>query len=209
MKNICNLILIDASGSMQNRVSDVKGGLLKLFSDIQEQTEINQHTILCDFSDDFNVLVNSVNPKDLTSNIIDKYSVRNSTSLFDAIKKAFNMVPKGMDGVFVSIITDGEENSSKECTVNEVKKLISSGKENKWGITFMGCDEKALNIAKNIGINNVFSFTNDSEGYKMSDKARSLAFTSYTASVKGASVDSDIQLDGLFVEEKNIENVSN
>ena len=126
MKNICNLILIDASGSMQNRISDVKGGLMKLFSDIREQTDINQHTVVCDFSDDFRVLVNSVNPKDLDTSVIEKYSTRGSTALFDAIKKSFDIVPKGMDGVFVSILTDGEENSSRECNTEQVKKLISS-----------------------------------------------------------------------------------
>lgn len=198
MKNICNLILIDASGSMQNRVSDVKGGLLKLFSDIQKQEGINQHTILCDFSYDFNVLINSVNPKDLTAEVIEKYSTRGSTSLFDAIKKAFNMVPKGMDGVFVSILTDGEENSSKECNSDEVKRLISSGKESKWGITFMGCDEKALDVAKNIGITNTLGFMNSSDGYKMSDNARSTSFTAYVSSVKSMVTLDDIQTENLF-----------
>lgn len=200
MKNICNLILIDASGSMQNRISDVKGGLMKLFSDIREQQEINQHTIVCDFSDDFRVLVNSVNAKDLDTSVIEKYGTRGSTALFDAIKKSFDIIPKGMDGVFVSILTDGEENASKECSTDEVKKLISSGKESKWGITFMGCDEAALDIAKNIGINNVLSFANSSDGYKMSEKSRGISYSNYVSSVMTSATLDDIQTEGLFAE---------
>jgi len=200
MKNICNLILIDASGSMQNRVSDVKGGLMKLFSDIREQQDVNQHTVVCDFSDDFRVLVNSVNTKDLDTSVIEKYGTRGSTALFDAIKKSFNIVPKGMDGVFVSILTDGEENASRECNTDEVKKLIASGKESKWGITFMGCDEAALDIAKNIGINNVLSFANTHDGYKMSDKSRGISYSNYVSSVMTSATLDDIQTEGLFAE---------
>jgi Mg-chelatase subunit ChlD len=200
MKNICNLILIDASGSMQNRISDVKGGLMKLFSDIREQTDINQHTVVCDFSDDFRVLVNSVNPKDLDTSVIEKYGTRGSTALFDAIKKSFDIVPKGMDGVFVSILTDGEENSSRECTTEQVKKLISSGKESKWGITFMGCDEKALDVAKSIGISNTLSFMNSSEGYLKAEKSRGISFANYVSSVKTMTTLDDIQTESLFTE---------
>lgn len=194
MKNICNLILIDASGSMQNRASDVKGGLMKLFSDIREQTEINQHTIVCDFSDDFKVLVNSVNTKDLDSSVIEKYSTRGSTALFDAIKKSFNMIPQGMDGVFVSILTDGEENSSRECKKEEVKKLISKGKENKWGITFMGCDENAIDTAKEMGISNILNFEDSSKGYSKAEKSRSISYSTYLSSVKMGN----IQTENLF-----------
>lgn len=198
MKTICNLILVDASGSMQNRVSDVKGGLMKLFSDIKEEKELNQHTIVCDFSNDFNVLVSTVDSKLLTSEMIDKYKTRGSTSLFDAIKKSFELVPKGVDGVFVSIITDGEENSSVECNSTQVKQLISLGKENKWGITFMGCDEKALDIAKSIGINSILQFADNALGYEKASKERSFAYASYTSSVKKAVTLDEIQSDDLF-----------
>lgn len=203
MKNICNLILIDASGSMQNRVSDVKGGLMKLFSDIREQKDVNQHTVVCDFSDDFRVLVSSVDTKDLDTSVIEKYGTRGSTALFDAIKKSFDIVPKGMDGVFVSIITDGEENSSKECTSIEAKKLISKGKENRWGITFMGCDEKALDVAKNIGINDILYFSDTSLGYEKASIERTLAYQTYTNSVMSANSTNDIKSDGLFTQKSN------
>jgi len=194
MKNICNLILIDASGSMQNRISDVKGGLMKLFSDIREQTDVNQHTVVCDFSDDFRVLVNSVNTKDLDTAVIEKYGTRGSTALFDAIKKSFDIVPKGMDGVFVSILTDGEENSSRECNTEQVKKLISSGKESKWGITFQGCDEKSIETAKSLGITNTFQFANSSDGFEKMSKSRGISYQTYTSSVAVGNA----SVDGLF-----------
>jgi Mg-chelatase subunit ChlD len=200
MKTLCNLILVDASGSMQNRVSDVKGGLMKLFSDIKQQTGINQHTIVCDFSNDFNVLINTVDSKLLTADIIENYKTRGSTSLFDAIKKSFELIPSGVDGVFVSIITDGEENSSKECTSIEAKKLISKGKENRWGITFMGCDEKALDVAKNIGINDILYFSDTSLGYEKASIERTLAYQTYTSSVMSANSTDDIKSDGLFTQ---------
>lgn len=203
MKKVCNLILIDASGSMHNRVSDLKGGLLQLFSDIKKETELYQHTIICDFSNDFNILVNSVSDKDLTSDVVEKYKTRGSTSLFDAIKKSFELVPSGFDGVFVSIITDGEENSSVECDSIKAKQLISIAKDKKWGVTFMGCDEKALDIAKSIGIDNTLSFMNSSEGYSTANKSRSLARSYYYDSVKTSATLDEIDIKELFKDLKS------
>lgn len=196
-KKVCNLILIDASGSMNNRVSDVKGNLESLVQDLKANELVDQHLIVCDFSDDFNVLVNTVNIPELETSFITKYKARNSTSLFDAIANSFDLVPKGYDGVFVNIITDGEENSSQVQTKESIKKLIGSKREFNWAITFQGCDEKAIDNAKSLGISNISQFTNSVDGFKKSAKTRSYSYDTFTSSVATGSV----VLDGLFNEE--------
>lgn len=186
-KTVCNLIIIDASGSMSNKASEVKGGLKTLFSDIKNNKDVNHHTIICDFSGsgDFNVLVNTSEKKSLKDEIAEKYSTRGMTALYDAIGKAFMMVPKLVDGVFVSIITDGEENDSKEYKSEDVKKLIDKCKKKNWGITFMGTSQEAVIQAQNLGISagNTIRYADSSKGMKMSNTLRSKAMQTYTVAL--------------------------
>lgn len=199
-KKLCNLILIDESGSMYNRKTDVIGGLQSLFSDIENTKNVFQHTIVCSFSNDFKILTNTVGK--LNTDVVEKYSPNGGTALFDAIQKAFSLVPTGFDGVYVNILTDGEENASKTVKFADVKKLISEAKENKWGVTFSGCDENALETAKSLGIMNLDSFTNDAKGFSGMSLNRTRSRTSYFASVETG----DIQTEGLFNTTTNVSN---
>ncbi len=159
-----NLIIIDASGSMGSRISDVRGGLKQMFEDIKKtekgtglfkkkniEKEVST-TIVVDFSDDFRVLVKSENPEDLTETLADNYTVRGSTALYDAIGKTFSMVSPEETKVFVNIITDGEENASREWSGPKIKELIEAKKEKGWAILFVGADEECLNNAISLGI---------------------------------------------------------
>lgn len=193
-KKVCNLVIVDASGSMGNRVEDVKGNLKALIKDVKNNELVDQHLIVCDFSNDFNVLLNTVDTKNIDKSFIKNYKVRNSTALFDAIKEAFGLVPKGFDGVFVNILTDGEENASKKTNAEEVKRLISSKREENWAITFQGCDEKAIENAKSLGITNISKFTNTSKGYSEAKDLRSFAYSNFTNSLTTSST----ALDNLF-----------
>lgn len=202
-KRFTNLIIIDASGSMASKLEEVKGGIRQLFKNIREDAvknpEINSTTIVVDFSSakDFNVLVNSSNVDSLLDSIADKYTTRGMTALFDAIGTSFRMVPTDQDGVFITVITDGAENDSKEFTADSVRSLISNAKTNKWAVTFMGADENAMLAAKNIGIStgNSLFVSNDSFGIKKGFAASSLSRTAYYTSVV---TDTSIDLENLI-----------
>lgn len=189
-KTICNLILIDASGSMGSKANEVIGGLKQLFSDIKNNKRVNHHTIVCDFSGagDFRVLANVQDKDNLDNSIAEKYSTRGMTALYDAIGNAFSMVPKNVDGVFVSIITDGEENDSKEFKAKDIEKLITKGKNKNWGITFMGTSKEAVLQARELGISagNTIMYADSERGLSSANKARSSAFVSYTAAMSGS-----------------------
>ncbi len=60
-KKICNLIILDASGSMSNKADEVRHGLKELFKDIRQSSDVKNHTIVCDFASagDFRILINS------------------------------------------------------------------------------------------------------------------------------------------------------
>lgn len=185
---------MDASGSMQRRINDVKGNITSVLEDIKNAKKIDQHLIVCDFSDNFNVLVNTVSPNTLDKSFVENYKTGGSTALFDAIAKAFDLVPAGFDGVFVNIITDGEENSSKQFKLDDIKKLISSKREFNWAITFQGCDEGAIENAKSLNIANISKFTNNSKGYSKAKDLRSFAYSTFISSL-GTN---NATLDNLF-----------
>ena len=189
-KKFTNLIIVDASGSMRGKIEEVKGGLRKLFADIKSDVaknpEISQHTIVVDFSSagDYKVLVNSNVSGELVDDIAEQYSTRSMTALYDAIGKSFQLVPKDQDGVFVTVITDGEENDSKEFTSETIQKLIQDAKDKKWALVFMGCDEKSMMTAANLGFSRGASaqVTNDGAGleksFSMSANSRGIYYNS-------------------------------
>lgn len=169
---VTNLIIIDASGSMASKEAEVKGGLKQLLSDIKTDAKKDKNTkistIVVDFSsgNDFNVLVNSKDSKDLDDKIGDKYTTRGMTALYDAIGKGFQLVDSKAKSVFVTIITDGEENSSQEYSGKDVNDLMDKHKKKGWALTFMGTTQASIAQAKNWGISpgNTMAFADNARG---------------------------------------------
>lgn len=193
MKKVTNLIIIDASGSMKPKQEEVKGGLKALFKSIREN-ELDTTTIVVDFSshDDIRTLVNTNDKKLLSESVCDEYSTRSWTALYDAIYYAFKLVPKKQDGVFVSILTDGEENDSKKVTDTVIRDLITKKKKKNWVVTFMGTDEKCLDNAVSIGISrgNTMTYVNSASG-----TATAMTTINETMSYFGSAVSTSATLD--------------
>jgi hypothetical protein len=180
LTKLTNLIVIDASGSMADKVVEVKGGLKQLFTKIQDDANKDKkatksRTIVVDFSGsgDFRVIVDSADSLGLDHTIADKYSVRGMTALLDAIGKGFNMVDKDQDSVFVNIITDGQENDSKEFTKSKITNLIKENEKKGWVVTFMGTTQEAINEAHSMGVSvsNTLQFANSAAGASTSMNA--------------------------------------
>lgn len=193
-----NLIILDASGSMNSKLEEVKGGLKQLFNQIKEDTKKDKklkiQTIVTDFGGaaDFNVIVNTKKSAELSDEIVDKYSTRGMTALFDAIGKSFLLVPLTEKDVFVNILTDGGENDSKEFKLDIIKALIAEKKSKGWAITFMGTSEADLANAERIGISkgNTYAFQNSAAGVKMSFSKLSSTRSMYMdAKSKGKDID--------------------
>jgi len=173
-QKLTNLIILDASGSMVSKLEEVRGGIKQIFNTIKEDAKKSPkgifNTIVVDFAsaNDFNVIVNSPRLEDLKDSVADEYITRGMTALLDAIGKGFALIPKDSDAVFISIITDGAENDSKEYTTVGVQKLIADAKTKKWGVTFMGTTEDAINQAKTWGIGqgSTMTFADSKDGVK-------------------------------------------
>lgn len=203
-KKITNLIIIDASSSMSRKSDEIIGGLIELFTDIKKdmkETDAKIRTIICQFAGagSFKVILDTKKRGELKKSIAKAYAPSGMTALYDAIGNGFNLVGKKQDGVFVSILTDGEENDSKEYKLNEVKELISAADEKKWGITFMGTSQEALFNAQSLGVKagNMFMYADSSDGTKLSSVSRLKSKGMYFRSVMTADSLDDVQTDNL------------
>ena len=87
---------------------------------------------------------------------------RGSTALYDAIGVSFNNFGKALADlpehappgtVLVTIVTEGEENSSQEYSAGTVKAMIAHQKAAfDWDISFLGANQDAVLEAQKIGI---------------------------------------------------------
>jgi Mg-chelatase subunit ChlD len=112
-----------------------------------------------------------------------------STPLFDAMGFGINKLKQSLKGqtdynVLVTILTDGEENASKEFSGKDIKKLVEELKQNRWTFTYIGTDHDVEKIAASLSINNTMIFEkNDIDIKKMFMKEQS-ARTKYSEKIR-------------------------
>lgn len=128
----------------------------------------------------------------------ENYSPCGCTALFDAINASMQTVENSMrredekTGVLFVIITDGEENSSREfCAskdgLNRIRSMIGKRKEEGWNFVFLGADLDKWH-GQNLGIASSMRVSkgNTKQMYKALARSTSL----YAASVdRGETVD--------------------
>ena len=167
------VIIIDKSGSMGHLSNDVVGGINTF---IQEQKklegDVNLSMILFDGNIEHKydrIKLSEVN--ELTSS---EYRPCGSTSLYDAIGFATSHIGSKLNDapendrpskVLFAIMTDGEDNTSKEYTAQKIKEIIDhQTSKYSWEFLFMAANIDVDATAKSIGIANTLAFTADSVG---------------------------------------------
>lgn len=88
------------------------------------------------------------------------YTPLGNTALYDAIVKAIALGGTSKK-VVLGIITDGEENASREATKESVQSLIADRELLGWGVSYLGVSMdkwQAANIASTIGTQTFNSF---------------------------------------------------
>ena len=169
MKNTHIAVVLDRSGSMGPRKSDVIGGFNQ-FLEEQKKQEGEATLTLTQFDTIYEILTNGVNIQYVSELTNKTYMPRGATALLDAIGRTIEAtkvaVPSVICGecgacktdnetniIFV-IITDGEENSSCEFNLEQVKQLIQSCREKLgWEFIFLGADENAIQAGVSMGFN--------------------------------------------------------
>lgn len=151
--------VIDSSGSMSDMVSDVKAGFDKIIKE-QKENDKGQCSISL-FTFGSNVEEKFIG-KDVKEVKNLEYDPMGMTAMNDGIGTAIDKVGAWLrdtkeeerpSKVLVVIMTDGEENFSKEYSLGKVKEMISHQQDRyNWTFTFVGCDITNKKDADNLGI---------------------------------------------------------
>ena len=127
-------------------------------------------------SGNIRLLRDKVSIKEVNDLRPDEYNPGACTPLYDAIGFGINSIRKAVtddDSVLVTIITDGEENSSEEYSGKAIATIIDELKKKGWMFTYIGANQDAVSVAMTINITNALNFVQDDEGTRaMFEKER-------------------------------------
>ena len=89
------------------------------------------------------------------------------TPLYDAMGQTLNRL-EGLvtaeDKVMATIITDGYENASEEYSGKAVKSLVARLRDKGWVFAYIGANQDAVEVAKDLNISNALNFDTSPEG---------------------------------------------
>lgn len=176
--NIYNIVILDESGSMQMIKQQAINGYNETLQTInaaqKKHAETQQHFVtLVTFDSEAIKTIYDCAPcqkaEELTN---DNYLPGCSTPLYDAMGMTLSKFNHSLDRtadhrVLVTIITDGEENASKEYNGEMVKKLVEEFKGKGWVFTYIGANQDVEKVAATISITNVMNFSATNHGTDM------------------------------------------
>jgi len=168
-----NLIILDESGSMQSIKKSIIQGfneIVQTVKGISKQYPEQEHLItLVTFNGLGKKTLHFTDPVEKLEQIdASRYTPDASTPLYDAMGFSFAKLRKVLEkvkdyNVLVTVMTDGEENDSKEYTGVAIKKLIEELKLNRWTFTYIGTDHDVEKFAATISITNTMRFEKNAE----------------------------------------------
>lgn len=181
-KQVHNLIIVDESGSMSIIHKQAFTGMNETLQTIRQMQEKypnqKQYVTLLTFDTGHTKWHYDNTPADKTQDLGWKdYNPGGGTPLYDAIGKGISKVNANVtegDHVLVTIITDGEENSSEEWTLKMVRNMIEKLKSQNWTFTLIGTDNLDVeSMAHSFAIDEHLEFKEDEDGtHSMFEKER-------------------------------------
>lgn len=176
IKRIINLIILDASGSMESIYSQALSGTNETIQTIRmsqkDHPELQQCLTLASFNSgkDYLKVKYSTTPIDEVKEITkEDYVACGCTALYDAMGEMISELKRKMteeDRVLVTIITDGYENSSTHWTGPQIKSLVEELRQTGWTFTYIGANQNVEEVSYRMGIRNSLAFEETSEGTK-------------------------------------------
>lgn len=169
---IHNLIILDESGSMESIKRAAINGMnetVQSIRDAQKKHEEQDHIVsLVSFNSSEIKGIYDCVPVAEVEELTDKEYVPDCcTPLYDAMGLSLNHLRAKVndeDKVLVTIITDGEENSSTEYNSAAIMALVDSLKEKGWVFAYIGANQDVLKVAQTISVTNVMNFSSTDFG---------------------------------------------
>jgi Mg-chelatase subunit ChlD len=152
-------VVLDRSGSMEAIRGDAIGGFNAFLAD--QKALPGAATLLAQFDDEYEVVYDASPIADVRELTQETFVPRGSTALFDALGRTLNDVAARLsrlspetkpERVIVVVLTDGEENASREFSLPMVREMIEARRREAWEILFLGTSEQAIEQACAVGI---------------------------------------------------------
>ncbi len=192
-KNLTELVFIlDKSGSMAGLERDTIGGVNAMLDKQKAQAgECRITTVLFDHR--YELLHDRTDIRAVRPITAREYRVGGSTALLDALGKTIHKIataqkntsePFRAKRVMFVIITDGEENASREYAAKEVKEAIRRQKSRYgWEFIFLGANIDAVETAGRFGIDagRAANYVPDSQGTALNFRAMSETVSAFRA----------------------------
>lgn len=186
-KGLTELVFIlDKSGSMGGLEADTIGGFNSMLAKQQAvDGECRITTVL--FDNNYELLHDRIDIRAVGKISEKEYQVGGSTALLDATGRTIHKIGDAQkhtaedyraEKVMFVIITDGEENSSREYTADKVKALIERQKAKYgWEFIFLGANIDAVQNAGRLGIapDRAVDYLADSKGTELNFKVMASA----------------------------------
>ncbi len=174
VQKIFNLIVLDASGSMYSIRNEAVAGVVETIQTIrtsQEENANQEHLLsLVVFNGQYITIVFDRMPITKVPDLNEKdYQPTDNTPLYDAMGYSITNLQRYIDeddNVLVTIITDGYENASREWNHQRIYQLVEDLKKKNWLFTYIGANQDALKVAKDMGIDHSMNYMSDAEGTK-------------------------------------------
>ena len=173
-QKIYNLIILDASGSMYSIWNEAIAGVVETIQTIRtaqdENADNEQLFSLVVFNGKRIATVYDRMPITKVSDFNEQdYRPTDNTPLYDAMGNSITNLQQYIDendNVLVTIITDGYENASVEWNHQRVFLLVEDLKKKNWLFTYIGANQDALAVARDMGIDHSMNFMSNVEGTK-------------------------------------------
>lgn len=206
-------VVLDRSGSMQSCLSDTIGGF-NAFLQAQREVDGEATISLIQFDDQYESVYQMSMIEDAQDLCNDTYVPRGMTALLDAIGRTMNETKHAIlemeedeqpEKVIFVIITDGEENSSREFTRDNVMEMINRHRdEDSWEVVFIGANQDAIQAGGSMGIRAgaTLNYDQSPQGTQVMYASLTRSMTNYRNMAVADTLDAD-----FFAEDEEAEEV--
>jgi uncharacterized protein YegL len=147
-------VILDKSGSMSAKVQDVIGGFNLYLDELTKEPAVDYGFSLTLFDTGVKMEYKAAPLRDVAKLDEKTYRPSGNTALLDAIGNTVQTVSTdGFDKIITVIMTDGEENSSREWTLQAIRELIRSKEAaGNWTFVFLGAGIDAFDHGTSLGV---------------------------------------------------------
>ncbi len=151
-------VLLDRSGSMESCRDKTIDAFNEYTNALKVQSQAGTRLSLTTFDTESTDLVfDAVRIGDVPKLTRETFVPRGGTPLFDAVAAVVARIDKVKllpdERVAFAILTDGQENSSREMTADAVRKLLTDRQERcNWLVQYLGANQNAWDAGAQIGI---------------------------------------------------------